>query len=254
MFALKAPEDPTHVKRLAGIQEGADFFVDRVAELGPCLGPILFQLPPSLPKSVGRLRELGELVRLGTARHPALRVAIEFRHASWYADDVYGVMREFNMAVCHNESPDGRRLTTAAPTADWTYTRFHKAGDRGPADYSGPGLEAARGRLEARGSVKAQFCFFLNDHGGNSVRNAEELHSASGTGATRRPGEWRPAPVVIKGGRGSIEGAFAMQRSASGDRDGPSPPKRARVVVGGRAPTKGGGTRGIDAFLRARPG
>jgi uncharacterized protein YecE (DUF72 family) len=76
VFALKGPQRITHVKRLAGAAEDVAFFQSVAAELGDALGPILWQLPPTLKKDLPRLREFLALLPRGG------RAAFEFRHAS----------------------------------------------------------------------------------------------------------------------------------------------------------------------------
>jgi uncharacterized protein YecE (DUF72 family) len=79
-FALKVPQDITHIKRLTNVDALVKFFVERAkAKLGDALGPILFQLPPSLTKNVAKIHEIADMIPDG------LRVVWEFRHASWYS-------------------------------------------------------------------------------------------------------------------------------------------------------------------------
>jgi len=83
IFVLKAPKRITHDARLKDVDEPLRYFVDTAQTLGPKLGPLLFQLPPNFKKEPGRLTDL--LVQLP----PGLRCAFEFRHDSWFSDDVY---------------------------------------------------------------------------------------------------------------------------------------------------------------------
>lgn len=145
-FALKVPQDITHVKRLVNAEDSIKFFIGRIqAKLGDTLGPVLFQLPPTLTKDVAKIEAVAD------ASPPGVRIAWEFRHASWwgacivkyihmrwvshhytrgfrYCAEVFTVLRKHNFAICENRSVDNSTLHTTEMTADWTYTRFHKNG------------------------------------------------------------------------------------------------------------------------------
>jgi uncharacterized protein YecE (DUF72 family) len=115
-FVLKAPQRITHFARLKNVEELVRVFCDAARVLGSRLGPLFFQLPPSFKKDAGRLREL-------LAQLPSdLKTAFEFRHASWFADDVYEQLRARNAALCIADNEEGS--TPAVATADWGYLRL----------------------------------------------------------------------------------------------------------------------------------
>jgi uncharacterized protein YecE (DUF72 family) len=118
MFAIKAPQRITHVARLdnaAGLVEG---FVRTVRGLGPRLGPVLFQLPPFLRKDVQRLTAF-------LAQVPAhVRVAFEFRHASWFDDEVWAALRSREAALCVAETD--KLESPMVATARWGYVRLRR--------------------------------------------------------------------------------------------------------------------------------
>jgi uncharacterized protein YecE (DUF72 family) len=135
-FVLKAPQRITHQKKLAGAEDDVRHFMEVAAELGPKLGPLLFQLPPYFRKDVPRLRDL-----LATVHRP-YRVALEFRHESWESEDVYDALRERDAALCAadtDETPDPDRLLV--PTASWGYLRLRRT------EYSEDQLAAWAGRV-----------------------------------------------------------------------------------------------------------
>ena len=118
-FALKASQRITHHARLK--EEAADtvdFLLRNTAKLGDRLGPILFQLPPNLKKDVNRFR--GFLGLLPSDR----RYVFEFRHDSWFDDEVYDAMRERDIAMCIAEQDDFKCPVVC--TATWGYLRLHK--------------------------------------------------------------------------------------------------------------------------------
>jgi uncharacterized protein YecE (DUF72 family) len=115
-FVLKAPQRITHFARLRNVDDPLRFFCDTARMLRARLGPLFFQLPPNFKKDVSRLGDL--LVQLP----PDLRAAFEFRHASWFADDVYERLRARNAALCIADTEEGS--TPAVATADWGYVRL----------------------------------------------------------------------------------------------------------------------------------
>lgn len=118
VFVLKASQQITHRKRLKDAAEPTEYFFSNAAALGDRLGPVLVQLPPNMKVDVDRLRDFLRLVPAGR------RVAFEFRHASWFEDAVYDVLREHGAALCiaHGESIE----TPAVATADWGYLRLRQ--------------------------------------------------------------------------------------------------------------------------------
>jgi uncharacterized protein YecE (DUF72 family) len=115
-YVLKAPQRITHFARLRGVDEPLRYFCDAARSLGDRLGPLLFQLPPNFKKATDRLCEVLALV-------PAeFRVAFEFRHESWFDDEVYALLRARNAALCVADTEDG--TTPAVATADFGYLRL----------------------------------------------------------------------------------------------------------------------------------
>jgi uncharacterized protein YecE (DUF72 family) len=115
-YVLKAPQRITHFGRLRGVDEPLRDFCDTARALGDKLGPLLFQLPPNFKKAADRLAEVLSIVPDG------FRVAFEFRHESWFDDDVYRLLRSRNAALCIADTEDG--TTPAIATADFGYLRL----------------------------------------------------------------------------------------------------------------------------------
>ena len=112
-FAVKANQSITHVLRLRDASKATLEFIGSLDPLRDAkkLGPVLFQLPPFLKCDLARLEEfLGGLPR-GT------RAAMEFRHESWFSDDVYKLLRKANVALCQAESE--KIETPDVTTADY---------------------------------------------------------------------------------------------------------------------------------------
>jgi uncharacterized protein YecE (DUF72 family) len=167
-FAVKANQKITHIKRLKDV---ADFTSEFVASLQPLdaekkLGPVLFQLPPYLRCDVALLKDfLAGLPR-------SLRSAFEFRHVSWFSDEVYEVMRAANVALCQAESE--KLETPDVQTADFAYMRLRKE------DYSAKTRKALTSKVAAyalRGDV---FVYFKHEDTPEGALHAEEMLKSVG--------------------------------------------------------------------------
>jgi uncharacterized protein YecE (DUF72 family) len=115
-YVLKAPQRITHFARLRDVGEPLRLFCDAARTLGDRLGPLLFQLPPNFKKAADRLADCLALLPDG------FRAAFEFRHESWFDDEVYGLLRARNAALCVADTEDG--ATPALATADFGYLRL----------------------------------------------------------------------------------------------------------------------------------
>ncbi len=135
-FALKAPQRITHFARLAGVEEPVRAFLGAAAELGDALGPVLWQLPPSLRKDVGRLSDLLALLPRGA------RAAFEFRHPTWLDDEVLALLAGAGAALCVADTEEG--TTPLVATGRFGYLRLRRP-DYGDADLA-RWLERIRGQ------------------------------------------------------------------------------------------------------------
>ena len=159
-FAVKASQRITHFARLK--EESADlvdYLLKTTSALGDRLGPILFQLPPNLKKDITRLR--GFLGLLPSDR----RFVFEFRHESWFDDEVFSALRDRNVAMCVAEQEDFKCPVVC--TASWGYLRLHRL------DYD----EAALGewaKCVASQSWTDAYVYFKHDEGAGSGPPAVE--------------------------------------------------------------------------------
>jgi len=163
-FVLKAPQRITHFARLRNIDEPLRYFCDTVRKLNAKLGPVLFQLPPNFTKDVERLGGL-------LTQFPSdVRAACEFRHASWWSDDVYELLRSTNTALCIADTEEG--TTPAVATADFGYVRLRDAG------YSEDELRDWLRKLQEVGAGWTDaFVFFKHEEQGVGPKLAAQLTS-----------------------------------------------------------------------------
>ena len=118
-FVLKASRRITHINRLVDQDDTLGYFLRTANVLGEKLGPTLFQCPPTLRKNI-------ELLRGFVAKVPRTwRAALEFRHESWFDDEVYETLRGHDVALVGVEDDEG--ATPFVSTASWGYLRLRKA-------------------------------------------------------------------------------------------------------------------------------
>jgi uncharacterized protein YecE (DUF72 family) len=129
-FAIKASRRITHLQKLAGVDDTIGYLVRVTATLGDKLGAVLFQLPPFLRKDAALLDSCLSLLP------PGFRAAVEFRHASWYSDEVYEVLRAKDAALCVGDAEEGDQSPPFVATASWGYLRL-RAPDYGDAEIDG---------------------------------------------------------------------------------------------------------------------
>ena len=170
VFTLKASRYLTHIKRLANIWEGVARYYERVDPLvgTPKLGPVLWQLPPNFQRDDERLAEA--LAALPEGRH-----CFEFRHPSWFADEVLDVLRRHRVALVIGDRPEVARFQRHELTADWTLIRFHHGhrGRRG--NYSESEIAEWAERIAAWREDAEVFAYFNNDWEEFAPRNALSL-------------------------------------------------------------------------------
>jgi uncharacterized protein YecE (DUF72 family) len=171
LFAVKASRFLTHIKRLKDAKDPIDLFFSRAKHLGPHLGPVLFQLPPKWKADPKRLQDFLEVLPRNHS------YAVEFRDDTWYTEEIYGLLREHNVALCIHDwhtAPWQQELT-----ANSSYLRFHGTGGRYAGNYPDHLLQSWAGKIQNWASRLSEiYVYFNNDVGGHAIRNARTLRSA----------------------------------------------------------------------------
>lgn len=207
-FAIKAPRRITHISKLENVDAAMALFLQTARILGARLGPLLFQLPPTFKKNEAVLEKFLKLCPKD------LSIALEFRHASWFEDSVYTLLREHAVALVAAEvDADEGEGSPYVHTAPFSYIRLRKN------EYDEAGLAAALERIRALG-VERAFVYMKHEVLGPSY--AQKILERAGESWTPALGALEAAPEAAAPPRKK-----APSRAKAGAPDS-APKKRAR--------------------------
>jgi uncharacterized protein YecE (DUF72 family) len=166
-FSFKAPQRITHFQRL---RESAYTVSEFLAALEPArkagkLGSLLFQLPPNFKADRERL---AFFLALPAFANPRTQIAFEFRHASWFTEDTYRLLRDHNAALCVAESDD--LDTPDIVTADFRFYRLRKDGG-----YSAAKLKSTAKRFAEATKGRDTYVYFKHEEEPTGALNAASL-------------------------------------------------------------------------------
>ena len=165
-FSLKAPQRVTHFKRLKETEEETKYFFETAEVLADQLGVVLFQLPPNMKKDLSRLETF--LTQLPVAT----RAAFEFRHPTWFDDDVLSVLKGRNLALVVSDTDD-MPATHIDTTADWGYLRLRRV------NYSEENLSEWLNRINHQ-QWSDTFVFFKHEDEGTGPKLAAQFLKLAG--------------------------------------------------------------------------
>ena len=160
-FVLKASQRITHQQRLKDAGDSVSYLLEVAGALEGRLGPLLFQLPPYLRKDTPRLREFLALLP------PNRRAAFEFRHQSWFDEEIFGLLRDHRAALCIAEAENDLEIPFVS-TADWGYLRLRRP------DYGDPELKTWGERVRQK-DWKDAFIFFKHEEEGKGPQMAKRF-------------------------------------------------------------------------------
>jgi uncharacterized protein YecE (DUF72 family) len=214
ILAIKASRYLTHIKRLKDPEEPVERLMGRASRLGPKLGPVLLQLPPTLRCDAARLDATLRAFPVTT------RLAVEFRHDSWFVPEVQRLLEARGAALCIADRRE-RLITPAWRTSDWGYLRFHEGLGSPAPGYRDETLRERVGLVAGTWAKDADvFAFFNNDPGACALRDAGRLaafareagleptptpaparsgpaeRAAQDAGGSRKGGGWEPSTSV----------------------------------------------------------
>lgn len=118
-FVVKASRRITHIKRLKNVEDEMGFLFENLEALEKKLGVVFFQLPPNFKKDMERLQPFLDLLPKG-------RFAFEFRHESWFDDEVYAALKKKDCALCLADTGDEGLEVPLVSTAKWGYLRLRR--------------------------------------------------------------------------------------------------------------------------------
>ena len=168
LYSVKANRYITHIKRLKDVSEEVKRFFDRVGLLKNRLGPVLYQLPPSLHKDLDLLETF---IKLLPKKVPAV---FEFRHNSWFSEDTFELLNKFGAGFCVHDLVG--KETPRVVTADIIYVRFHGPTGKYEGDYSKSMLQTwAKWLKDHTKEARGIYAYFNNDIAGHAVTNAKTL-------------------------------------------------------------------------------
>lgn len=165
-FVLKASQEITHKKRLKDANDSVTYLLDVAGVLEGRLGPFLFQLPPYMKKDALRLGEFLKLLP------PGYRAAFEFRHQSWFDEEIFGLLRDHRAVLCIAEAENDLEIPFVS-TADWGYLRLRRP------DYGDAELKAWAERVRAQ-NWRDAFIFFKHEDEGKGPQMARRFLELAG--------------------------------------------------------------------------
>jgi uncharacterized protein YecE (DUF72 family) len=165
-FSVKASQRITHFKRLKDVEDETKYLLDTVSALEDRLGVILFQLPPNMKKDLPRLGTFLQCLPATT------KAAFEFRHQTWFEDDVLELLSTKNHALCISDTDD-LPVTHIDRTADWGYLRLRRV------EYSETNLNEWLQRIREQ-KWKEAFVFFKHEDEGTGPKLAGQFLELAG--------------------------------------------------------------------------
>ena len=160
-FALKAPQKITHWAKLRDCSDTLEYFCKIVTDLDERLGPVLFQLPPTFKKDTDVLNSfLREL--------PSMRAAFEFRHESWFDDEIFELLKSRNVTLCIADTDS--IATPENITADYGYLRLRRE------DYTGDDVKRWSEFVREQGANWSDvFVYFKHEESGIGPKLARQM-------------------------------------------------------------------------------
>lgn len=165
LFTFKGSRLITHNKKLKNVDESLNRFFKRI-KMSDKIGVVLWQLPPFLKK------DLNLLENFFTKLDSNIKQCIEFRHKSWFEEDVFDLLRRYNVAYCIISAPG--LPSTIKVTSDFAYFRWHGINDWYKYNYSKNELNGWASKIKQL-DVKDVFGYFNNDYNGYAPQNCMVL-------------------------------------------------------------------------------
>jgi len=174
LFAVKANRFITHVKKLNDPASSVQAFAMNVHELGPKLGPVLFQFPPSWKWNGQRVADFLQFLRTHSVCKD-WQIAFEIRNATWQCGEAYDLLRQHDVALCFADWPD-LDVTGPLTSGHFVYVRRHGPTALYSSGYTDEQLAEDAERIAAWVAAGLDvYVYYNNDFGGWAVKNALDL-------------------------------------------------------------------------------
>lgn len=171
-FVIKGSRFITHIRKLKNCEEPLELLFSRARNLKDKLRVVFWQMPASQKKNLERLGNFCEILR--KVFTPNIKHTFEFRDDGWFSEDVYQLLRKYNIALCVADSPEWPSVKEI--TADFIYLRFHGGKKLYGSQYSKQELESWAKDIEGWHKQKKDvYAFFNNDMQGYAIKNARQL-------------------------------------------------------------------------------
>ena len=167
IFGLKAPQVITHLKRLYDVSSETEHLFRTLSVLDRKLGPVLFQFPKSFRANRAALQDFFGLIHGETA------CAFEFRHPSWFSDEILDLLRKREFSLCISDA-DETPAEEILPTASWGYLRLRRS------DYTDADLSKWMEKILAQKWKKA-FVFFKHEEEAKGPETATRFLEMTGS-------------------------------------------------------------------------
>lgn len=172
-FTLKGPRLITHDKRLVEIDEDLTRFLDSIQDVRLKLGTLLWQFPPSF-----KAEEREKLAQFMAKLPRDIKHAVEFRHKSWFNEDTYALLNDYQAGFVINDS--SRFPAAEVVTGNFAYIRFHGPTKLYASLYDIDALKVWAGKIKTWLEQHDVYVYFNNDYGGRALQNSVELRDLIG--------------------------------------------------------------------------
>jgi uncharacterized protein YecE (DUF72 family) len=149
------------------VRDGVKKFYNAVEVLKGKLGCVLWQLPGNLHRNDEKLDDFCSLLSAD------FKNVVEFRHTSWFADEIFQILKNHDVSYCMISAPDGLPEIARA-TADTAYVRFHGKDEWYRYNYSEEELREWSQKVQEL-SAKRTYLYFNNDYNATAVENARSM-------------------------------------------------------------------------------
>jgi uncharacterized protein YecE (DUF72 family) len=169
-FAIKGSRYITQMLKLKNVEGAVESFFENADALKTKLSVVLWQFPAGFHADAERLKNFSQLIRSHKAGKNT-RHAFEFRHQSWFTEDIYKILRKhnFSLVIAHSD----KWPVADEVTADFIYLRFHAAPDIYASSYTDEELKKWAHKAKEIAAGKDLYAYFNNDARGFAIPNAQ---------------------------------------------------------------------------------